>query len=60
MLIIENGNVDLNFIVVNEEVKSSNGMFGNEIKDIRKLGEKFGVVENICVEKYDKNIYCEV
>lgn len=50
----------MNVSVVKEEVKSNNGMFGNEIRDIRKLGEKCGFVENICVEKYDINIYCEV
>lgn len=45
----------MNVSVVKEEVKSNNGMFGNEIRDIRKLGEKCGFVE-----KYDINIYCVV
>ena len=56
----ENGNDDLNLTAANEEAKSSNGMLGNETKDIRKSGEKFGAAENTCVEKYDKNIHCEV
>lgn len=53
----ENGNDDLNLTAANEEAKSSNGMLGNETKDIRKSGEKFGAAENTCGEK---NIHCEV
>ena len=56
----ENGKDDLNLNAAKEEAKSSNGMLGNETKHIRKSGEKCGSTENTCVEKYDKNIHCEV